>query len=197
MKFTKIPVDTFKNISVNAGILLDKFTPGASGANYNADDILGATSGGVNFTANQVFTDFGEGIDNCPKNTKELKRLESWEVLLSGTMVTVTPAVAARLMAAADVGATDATKITPRVDLKLSDFKDIWFVSDYSDKTGETNGGYCAIHVLNALSTGGFSFQSADKDKAQLAFEFTGHSSIEAQTEVPFEVYIAAGKDET
>lgn len=194
MKFTKIPEDTFKNIGINAGVLLDSFTP----AMPTIDDanILGATSGGINFTATPAFTDFGEDIDNCPKNMKELKKLESWEIKLSGTLITVNPAVAARLMAAADVGTTDTTKITPRTDIKSADFKDLWLVCDYSDKNGETNGGYCAIHILNALSTGGFSLQSADKGKAQFAFEFTGHVSMSAQTVVPFEVFIKEGTDE-
>lgn len=198
MKFTKIPVDTFKTISSNAGMLLDKFDPTASdGKFYEDEDVLGATTGGINFTANQNFADYGEDIDNCPKNTKELKKSDSWDIKISGTLVTIKPSVAARLMAAADVGTTDTTKVTPRVDLKQSDFKDLWFVCDYSDKNGEKNGGYVAIKILNALSTGGFSLQSVDKGKAQFAFEFTGHGSINAQTVVPFEVYIAAGTDET
>ena len=194
MKFTKIPEDTFKNIGINAGVLLDTFTPATP--TIEDANILGATSGGINFTATPTFTDFGEDIDNCPKNMKELKKLESWEIKLSGTLITVNPAVAARLMAAADVGTTDATKITPRTDIKSADFKDLWLVCDYSDKNGETNGGYCAIHILNALSTGGFSLQSTDKGKAQFAFEFTGHVSMSAQTVVPFEVFIKEGTDE-
>ena len=195
MKFTKIPEDTFKNIGINAGVLLNSFTPATP--TIEDANILGATSGGINFTATPAFTDFGEDIDNCPKNMKELKKLESWEIKLSGTLITMNPAVAARLMAAADVGTTDATKITPRTDIKSADFKDLWLVCDYSDKNGETNGGYCAIHILNALSTGGFSLQSADKGKAQFAFEFTGHVSMSAQTVVPFEVFIKEGTDET
>lgn len=194
MKFTKIPEETFKNIGINAGVLLDAFTPATP--TIEDANILGATSGGINFTATPTFTDFGEDIDNCPKNMKELKKLESWEIKLSGTLITVNPAVAARLMAAADVGTTDATKITPRTDIKSADFKDLWLVCDYSDKNGETNGGYCAIHILNALSTGGFSLQSTDKGKAQFAFEFTGHVSMSAQTVVPFEVFIKEGTDE-
>ena len=195
MKFTKIPEDTFKNIGINAGVLLNSFTPATP--TIEDANILGATSGGINFTATPAFTDFGEDIDNCPKNMKELKKLESWEIKLSGTLITMNPAVAARLMAAADVGTTDTTKITPRTDIKSADFKDLWLVCDYSDKNGETNGGYCAIHILNALSTGGFSLQSADKGKAQFAFEFTGHVSMNAQTVVPFEVFIKEGTDET
>ncbi len=195
MKFTKIPEDTFKNIVLNAGVLLKTFTPETPA--IGDENILGATTGGINFTATPSFTDFGEDIDNCPKNMKELKKLDSWEVKLSGTFVTTSTALIALLMGAGDIGSTDTTKITPRVDVTSADFKDLWLVCDYSDKNGESNGGYCAIKIINALSTGGFSLQSTDKGKAQFAFEFTGHVSMSAQTVVPFEVYLKEGTDET
>ena len=194
MKFTKIPEDTFKNIVLNAGVLLKSFTPATPAV--TDENILGATTGGINFTATPSFTDFGEDIDNCPKNMKELKKLDSWEVKLTGTFTTTNTELIALLMGAGDVGTTDTTKITPRVDVSSSDFKDLWFVCDYSDKNGEDNGGFCAIKIINALSTGGFSLQSTDKGKAQFAFEFTGHVSMSAQTVVPFEVYLKEGTDE-
>ena len=50
--------------------------------------------------------------------------------------------------------------------------------------------------MLNALSTGGFKLQTADKNKGTLSFEFTGHYSIEDQSAVPFEIYIKKGADE-
>lgn len=87
MKFTQIPQDTFKELVLNAGVLLSAFSPDT--AEYDNADIIGATSGGLAFAATPSFSDFGEDIDNCPKNTKELKRLEGWEVKLSGTFVSV------------------------------------------------------------------------------------------------------------
>lgn len=194
MKFTKIPEGTFKNIVLNAGVLLKSFIPATP--TVTDENILGATTGGINFTATPSFTDFGEDIDNCPKNMKELKKLDSWEVKLTGTLVTTNTAVIAMLMGAGDVGTTDTTKVTPRVDVTSADFKELWLVCDYSDKNGESNGGFCAIKIINALSTGGFSLQSTDKGKAQFAFEFTGHVSMSAQTVVPFEVYLKEGTDE-
>ena len=194
MKFTKIPSDAFQKLQINAGILTTDFTP-ATGTIGEAGQI-GATTGGVNFTATPTYSDFGEDIDNCPKNMKELKKLDSWEVKMTGTFVNADTAIAKRLCGAADIGTTDATKVTPRNDLKDADFADIWLVGDYSDKNGETNGGFIAIKLLNALSTGGFQLQTADKAKGQFAFEFTGHYSMSAQDTVPFEIYIKAGTEE-
>ena len=191
MKFTQIPPEAFQELQLNAGVLLSTFTPDSG--ELQAEDILGATSGGVNFTATPSYTDFGEDIDNCPKNTKELKQLDSWEILLSGTYVTVNATQVKSLIGPADV---NTTKITPRNDLADTDFADIWWVGDYSDKHGDSNGGFIAIHMLNTLSSGGFQIQSGDKAKGQFAFEYTAHFSIKAQDTVPFEVYVQAGTEE-
>lgn len=195
MKFTQIPQDTFKNLQLNAGVLLSSFEP-ASGT-LAASAIMGATTGGVNFTATPTFSDWGEDIDNCPKNMKELKKLESWEVKMSGTFASVTKALAKTLVGAGDVDGSDGTKIVPRNDLAQADFSDVWWVGDYSEvnEDGASDGkaGFLAIHLLNSLSTGGFQIQSSDKAKGQFAFEFTGHYSMDAQDKVPFEVYVKEG----
>ena len=194
MKFTKIPSDAFQKLQINAGILTTDFTP-STGA-IGAAGQIGATTGGVSFSATPTYSDYGEDIDNCPKNMKELKKLESWEATISGTFVNADTAIAKMLVGAADIGTPDTTKITPRNDVLESDFETIWLVGDYSDKNGETNGGFIAIKLINALSTGGFQIQTADKSKGQFAFTFTGHYSMDAQDTPPFEIYIKAGTAE-
>lgn len=197
MKFTQIPTNTFATLQLNAGILLKGatgFNP-ATGAITTAN-ILGATSGGINVTCVPEYIDFGEDVDNCPKNMMELKKLDNWECKISGTFVTVSTSLVKMMLGAADIDGTDTTKVTPRIDLDQSDFDDVWFVGDYSDKNGANNGGFVAIHLLNALSTGGFSMQTADKEKGQFEVEFTGHVSIDAQTVVPMEFYVKAGTAE-
>lgn len=194
MKYTKIPENAFQNIQLNAGVLLSSFTP--SSATVSEEAIIGATTGGINFTATPTYIDFGEDIDNCPKNMKELKKLDSWEAKCSGTFVTIGTAAAKSLIGAADIGTSDTTKVTARNDLAQADFSDIWIVGDYSDKNGDTNGGFIAIHMMNALSTGGFQIKTADKAKGQFAFEYTAHYSMSAQDTVPFELYIKAGTAE-
>lgn len=192
MKFTRIPTTTFENLQMNAGVICTAFDP-ATGT-INEADILGATSGGLTITATPEFADMGEDIDNCPKNTMELKKLTEWSVEASGTMVTASVASTSRLLAAADVS---GNKITPRIDLAAADFGDLWIVGDYSDQNGAVNGGFVACHVLNALSTGGFSLVTTDGQKGQFAFTFTGHVSINAQDVVPFELYVKPGTAET
>ena len=192
MKFTQIPTTAMEEMQLNAGVLLSSFAPSTA----EVSGIIGATTGGIKFSATPTYSDFGEDIDNCPKNMMELKRQESVEVKISSTFVTVTTAVAKKLMAAADIDTSDQTKIKPRNDLKTEDFADIWWVGDYSDKNGANNGGFVAIHIMNALNTGGFQLQTGDKSKGQFPFEFTGHYSMDAQDVVPYEVYIKAGTAE-
>ena len=193
MKFTQIPTTAMEEMQLNAGVMLSSFTPSTA----EVSGIIGATTGGIKFSAIPAYSDFGEDIDNCPKNMMELKRQDSVEVKISGTFVTVSSTTAKKLMAAADIGTSDQTKITPRNDLKKEDFADIWWVGDYSDKNGADNGGFVAIHVMHALNTGGFQLQTGDKSKGQFPFEFTGHYSIDAQDVVPYEVYVKAGTEES
>ena len=192
MKYTKIPSNTFKEIQLNAGIIVDSFTP-ATGAYGN---IIGATTGGLTFNASPTYEDFGADIDNCPKNTKELKKLTEWTVSLDGTLVTITAGSAKLLIASADEDSLNEDHIIPRNDLSQSDFKELWWIGDYSDKNGNVNGGYVAIKMMNTLSTGGFQIKTTDKAKSQFAFSFTAHYSLNAQDTVPFEVYVKAGTPE-
>ena len=48
--------------------------------------------------------------------------------------------------------------------------------------------------MMNTLSTGGFQIQSTDRAKGKFNFEYTAHYSMDAQTVVPFEVYVKAGE---
>lgn len=190
MRYTKTPQDTFKNIVVNAGILCKSFNESTG----EASDIVAATSGGLTFKATPSFSDWGDDIDNLPANTKELKRLESWEAKASGTVVTFTHENTKRLLAAADVV---GNKIVPRDHLEDDDFEDIWIVGDYSEYNGETKGGFVAIHLMNTLSTGGFELKTANKGKSTSSIELTAHYSIADVTKIPFDVYIQEGTEES
>lgn len=190
MKFDKIPETTFEEIQLNAGVLLNDFDP--TTAKMVLNDIIAATSGGNSFNATFDTVDYGDDIDNAPKNMKELKQLTKWNIEMSGTFVTVNPNSVKRLIAAADVDSEKSGHIIPRNDFKDEDFKDLWWVGDYSNKHDENDGGFIAIHMMNTLSTGGFSMQSTDGGKGTFAYTFTAHYTIEDQNKVPFEVFVQA-----
>lgn len=191
LRYTQIPVNTFEQLVLNAGIMVDNFTP-ATGVIGN---IIGATTGGLQFSATPSFIDFGEDIDNCPKNTKELMQTDDFEITATGTLLTVDANTVARGLALADVesvtGSTGLSKVTLRKDIDLeNDFKDVWIIADYG------KGGFIAIHMKDVMSTGGFQIQTTDKGKGQFPFTYTAHYSIDAQEDVPCEIFVQEGDTE-
>ena len=182
--FNVIPSDTFDDLQVDAGVILNTFTP-ATPATPQDEAILFATTGGINAVCTPEFQDYGEDVDNCPVNTKELKRITGWTCTLSGTALGVSPAAIKKALGAADIDGTDATKIVPRRQVAQTDFTDLWWVGN------KANGGFVAIQLKNALSTGGFSLQTTKNGKGQVSFTLTGHVSINDQDTVPMVFYSA------
>jgi len=188
-KYTQVPSDTFQKLVMNAGIMAKGFNP-ATGA---VTGLLGATTGGLTFEATPTYQDFGDDVDNLPKNTKEMKQITDIAVHASGTLLTIDAAMAKSLMAAADIDSNDATHIIPRMNLVDSDFEDIWVIADYSDENTGANAGFVAIHMMNALNTGGFKLTTGDRAKGQMAFDYEAHYSMEDPDAIPYEVYVKSG----
>lgn len=190
MPATKLPTDLWKKIGINAGVILGTFDPATPAV--NKDDIIGATTGTVTFNASQTYKDFGEDVNNCPKNTKELMMLDEWDIKLSGTFISADTTASKRLIGLADIYAYN--HVIPRTNIDiLNDFGDLWLVFDYGDVHTGNKPGYYAIHMMDTLSTGGFQVQTDDKEKVKWPFEFTAHFSVDAEDTVPFEVYVIPG----
>ena len=181
-KFTVIPQNTFQGLQLDAGVLLRTFDPATAAAPADAD-IICATTGGINVVCQPEFSDLGEDVDNVPANMKELRHLDSWTCSISTTSLGTSPALIKLALGCADIDGTDATKIIPRAELRQTDFADIWWVGDRAD------GGMVAVQLKNALSTEGFSLQTAKNGKGQTAITITGHVSINDQNTVPMVFY--------
>lgn len=196
LKYTQLPLDAFKKLQINAGVIVkwSGFNPETGALSQSA--ILGATSGGIEFSTNPEYSDFGEDVDNCPNNTLQMKRLVSVDPTASGTFLTVTPEAAASMAGAADVDGTDTTKIVPRAQLKEEDFVDIGVIGDYSDVNTGADAGYLAIRIKNALNTEGFQLQTTKDEKGTMAFEYHGHYDMDDMDNVPYEIYCKAGSGE-
>ena len=177
---TKIPQDAFTALQLDAGVLLNSFNPAAPAIPDTA--IICATTGGINPQCIPTYSDFGDDVDNCPLNMKELKHLDSWECKIATTCLGTSPELIRLSLGAADITAQTG-KITPRRNLQQTDFGDLWWVGDRAD------GGLVAVRLINALSTGGFSLQTTKNGKGQISLELTGHVSINAQDTMPMEFY--------
>ena len=183
MTYTKISADAFQELQLNAGVLLSTFDPASPAAPTDAN-IICTTSGGIAVTCAPTFSDFGEDVDNCPNNMMEFKRLDGWDCSMAFTSIRFNQDNIALAIGAADT--TGTTKVTPRAELKSTDFRDLWWVGD------KTDGGAVAIKLMNALSTSGFSMQTTKNAKGTMAMTITGHVSKDAQDVVPMEFYVLA-----
>ena len=183
-RFTKVAQSTFDEFQVDAGVLLKSFDPASP--ELVDEDIICATTGGINPTCVPTYSDYAEDIDNAPNGMKEFMHLDGWETSLGFTALNTTPEVIRMSLGAADLDAS-AGKITPRKNLKDTDFADVWWVGDRSD------GGLVAIRLINALSTSGFSLQTTKNGKGQIAVTLAGHVSINEQDVVPMEFYVQDG----
>jgi len=182
--YTKISATAFQELEVDAGLLLYTFDPETP--NVTDANIITATTGGITISCVPTYSDWGEDVDNCPNNTKELKHLDGWDCKVSTTALSTNVDFIAESLGAAD---KTANKVTPRANLKLTDFHDRWWVGDRAD------GGFVAVKIINALSTGGFSLKTTKDGKGNLDMELTGHVSMAAQDVVPMEFYVYDGED--
>lgn len=184
--FTAISQGAFDEFQLDAGMLLRTFDP-ASPAAPKDEDIITATTGGIQVSCVPTYSDFGEDVDNVPNNMKEFKHLDGWECKISTTALGTSPAVIKFALGAADIDGTNSAKIVPRRDLEQTDFAHLWWVGDKAD------GGMVAVKLLNALSTGGFSLKTTKNGKGTVSLETMGHVSINAQNVMPMEFYSTEG----
>lgn len=187
MRFTKIPQNTFEELQINAGILVKDFDV-ATGT-FADSDMITATTGGITVSVKPTYEDFGSDIDNCAKNTMELKRITETEVSISTTALNINEDLLMYMLGASDKDSTTGA-IKPRKDLKTTDFSTIWWIGDLS------NNGYIAVKISNALSTDGFSIKTTDKGKGNIAITLTGHTSLYAQDVIPAEFYLGEGESD-
>lgn len=208
-RFTQIQLGAFEKIQINAGVILKEFLkfsedgsitkPDAS--HFDKSNIIGVTSGGISFASNPEFVDFGEDMDNVPPNTWQLKRVTSYNPVLSGTMVTLDTSLAEYMMGvkSSQVKETDTNEPTTNnskisrfhpMALGKNSFQNLWFVGDYTTDNNILSGNFIAIHLKSALSTGGFQWQSTKDGKGQFAFEFTGHYDLNNPDNAPFDLYL-------
>lgn len=183
-KFTKISAEAFKSMQVNAGLVLNKFDTEGQTAVADAD-IICATTGGITANCTPNIKDLGEDVDNCQKNTVELMEIESYDCKLAFTALNTSAEVIRMALGAADVA---GGKVTPRMTFKTDkttgDFKTIWFVGDL------IGGGYVAVRLDNAISTGGLSLKTTDKGKGNVSVTLTGCVRMGDET-VPMEFFVS------
>ena len=187
-KFTKIPENAFQALQLDAGVLLNTFDP--SDPDEPADeDIICATTGGIQISCIPQFSDLAADVDNAPNGIKEFVHLDSWNCTVAFTSLGTSVELLKLALGAADSDSS-TSKIAPRRDLDQEDFADLWWVGDRAD------GGLVACKIYNALSTGGLSLQTGKNAKGQISVTLTGHVSLNEQDLMPMEFYSLDPEDD-
>lgn len=188
-KFTKVPRSTFEQLQLEAGVLLKNFDP-ATGE-FEDEDMITATSGGVQLDVKADITDFGDDVDNVPKNTMELAHVDDITAQLKTTALCINEQSLIRYLGPAYKDeTTGAIKLRKYFDLE-TDFEDLWWVGDIA------GGGMLACKMSNALSTEGLSLKTEKKGKGKIGVTFTSYYSLEDTDIVPVEFFVKAADQMT
>lgn len=183
--FTRVAADAMDALQTDAGVLLTTFDPSNPYVTPTDEQIIATTTGGINPTCEPTYEDLFADVDNMLDNTMEGKHLTGWDAKMAFTSIKFNGNNTVWALGAADKTtlANGVEKIVPRRNVKLADFKDIWWVGD------KANGGAYAVCLKNAISTGGLNIQSTKNGKGTNQMTITGHVSINAQDDMPMEFY--------
>lgn len=198
LTYTELPADLLAGIQRGAGLFTIGFNPKQPQTGEDLKSIIfAATTGGVTIACTPTFTDFFEDVDNAPKNTKQGKMLDGYDALISATQVNFTEqSIKASIGAAdseADGDVAGLTKISPRMNLKQTDFiQGLGVICNWGE-----DGSFLYAELNDALTDGGLSIQTSDDGKGQGSISYRGHTTTEDLDRPPIEFYLFTKASET
>ena len=142
MKYSVIPIDTFKNLQLGAGVICSSFDT----TTRTVTGILGATDGGSNVTAIPTYIDQADGIDNASLNTVEGKVIDYWTCGIAGTFKTVKAATIKTILGAGSIATAGTVTYTLTSDTAVVPGK------VYYTRSG-TEGHYVYTPVANPVTS--------------------------------------------
>jgi len=178
--------DTPKNIQLDAGayfidfdVAVDTFASAKA-----AGKLLGATQGGGSFSAVPEIRTIE--VDGVKGSAKGLSVIDSWEVMMTPTMLELSPEIIANALASSTT--TEEAfynKIQANNYICDDDYKgNITFIGKISGTNKPV-----IIQILNAVSMNGISLESSDNSEGTLALEFKGHYDSTDLDSPPFVIY--------
>lgn len=175
-----ITLDDFNAMQFDSGFIVKNFNPATFTAPSHAD-LVDVTSGNIGFTLTPTIVDLGSDVNNLHGVFMELQYLSQWSGgQLNYISLRFNAETYKRNLGAADIS---GNKVTPRMYLSNNDFENIAWV-------GKTiGGGFAAIVLKNAMSTGGVNISTSKDGKGTTSVTMTGFMSISDQDTVPAEFY--------
>lgn len=192
---TALTPASFENVQVNAGVFVlgvdpakyenfAAFKTALSEAVKNPETCLGATRGGGSFSVTKETRTIE--ADGRRYGFKGDRVVDSMDAVLSTTLLEIIPKNLEHALAAADVVDNSWCKvIMPRTEIKDEDYIDVitW--------VGDTNKGYIAITLYNALNTADMNYGFTDKGEGTLPIELHAHQGgVNDYDKPPFAIYV-------
>ena len=181
-----IPEDKFLSMEFDSGLLVKNFNP-ANFSTPSASDILCTTSGNITHTYNPQRVNLATDVNNIHIEPKELEVMTGYDKPTIGfTALNATPAFLKFLAGHADIDNDNANHVVPRMQVKDADFEGIALIMML------VGGGFAAVALSNALSTGGISLTTQKGGKGTMQVTISGYGSISNQAKIPVDYYSTA-----
>lgn len=196
---TPLRRETFKNLQLNAGLVLVNFDIGSysdAGALKTALDaaivdgtkLLGATRGGGNFNITREIRNVE--VDGMRQKFVGSEIVDSADAYLSTTLLEITPEHLKAVIGNADIDNTEPTHVIITIRTAIED-------EDYLPNlvwVGDTSEGFLAIELENALNTADFTLTYADKNEGTLNCEYHAHQAdVSGDNTVPVKIHYLTG----
>lgn len=187
MSYTGFTETTPEKLLLDAGAFFKNFEVGTDtfDSAVLGGKLLGATQGGGTFSAIPTIRQIE--IDGIKGRAKGMNAIDEWVVTLSANIKEVSEEILVTSLTSGSsaTGSTGYKKITGNNYIELTDYiNNITWVGKLSGSDTPV-----IIQVLNALSTGGLTLQTQDKNEAVIALTFTGNYAADDLDTPPFEIH--------
>lgn len=191
MNFDILQESDFNAMVFDSGIIVSDFDPD-NWEMPTEGDVSIVTSGDITVNDGVTSINLGDDVNNIFFNYAELQVVTGKEAsTISVTALKFDTEGIRTALGAADIDQTDTRKVTTRLYYKDTDFKNLAFVMHKID------GGYVAVVMNMALSTGGLAITATKGGKGKMALTFTGFRSIKSKSVGEIEYYVSTGTANT
>lgn len=188
--------DTAKNLQLDAGIIVAGLaSPESFSGELSGATLLGATIGGGSFVVETEVRNLFEDLDGARGNYKDGNVIDSYNVVLTATVVEMTAKNIKLALGAADTTTKQGTGTNVDITKARMTIK----AEDYIDNVcwlGRLNGSDkpMIIELKNVMNTNGLNFTFEDKGKGKIELELKAHFDLTKPEEVPFAIYTPSVK---
>jgi hypothetical protein len=158
-----LPQSKFESMQFDSGVITTGFD--LESTMIDPDTILCATTGDITIASTPTIVDLGEDVNNLHGVLAELQYISGYDNSIKFTTLTMNVEMLKLALAAADFDSTTGA-VKPRMNLKSTDFKTLWWIGAL------VGGGLVAVKLENVLNTAGLSLGATKDGKGKI--ELTG-----------------------